>query len=109
MAILDTGAQRDILGVDMARRLGLTSQTMAGDPLIRHRGIGPTEIVAHLHTFNLLRVGPVVQQSPRMTVMDTEAGMGDALLGEEFLRGRRVWMSFRNRQIFVSLNPSNPH
>lgn len=102
MAILDTGAQRNVLGPDMARRLGLNSQGMVADPTLRQHGIGPAEVVAHVHRFEQLRIGPVVQQPAVLTVMDTEAGMGDALIGEEFLFGRRVWLSFRNRQIYVS-------
>jgi hypothetical protein len=37
-----------------------------------------------------------------MVVLPSDFGIGDALLGEQFLQGRRVWLSFRNRQIFVS-------
>ncbi|MDR3532322.1 MAG: retropepsin-like aspartic protease [Rhodopila sp.] len=102
MAILDTGAQRNVLGVDMARRMGLNEPAMAGDPTTRQRGVGPAVTVAHLHRFNLLRIGPVAVESPSLTVLPSDFGVGDALLGEEFLQGRRVWLSFRNRQVFVS-------
>lgn len=102
MAILDTGAQRNVLGVGMARRLNLDQQAMGGDPTIRQHGVGPAEVVARLHPFSLLRVGPLEQRSPVLPVMETEAGIGDALIGEQFLRGRRLWISFRNRRVFVS-------
>jgi predicted aspartyl protease len=102
MAILDTGAQGNVVGVDMARRMGLNEQTMANDPLVRQHGVGPAETIAHLHRFNLLRIGPVAKQSPRITVLQSDFGVGDALVGEEFLQGRRVWLSFRSRQVFVS-------
>jgi predicted aspartyl protease len=102
-AILDTGAQRNVIGLDMARRMGLTEQTMASDPTIRQRGVGPSSTSARLHRFDMLRIGPTQQQAPVMTVMTTDAGFGDALIGEEWLQGRRVWLSFRNRQVFVSL------
>ncbi len=108
LAILDTGAQRDVLGVAMARRLDLNGQAMDDDPLVRQHGVGPMEVITHLHRFKLLRIGPVVQHSPRLAVMETDAGMGDALIGEEFLRGRRVWLSFSNRQVYVSLTPPTP-
>ena len=101
-ALLDTGAQGNVLGVDMARRMGLDDQTMAGDPAVRQRGVGPGEAVSHLHQFKLLRIGPVAEESPRLAVLDSDFGVGDALIGEQFLQGRRVWMSFRNRQVFVS-------
>jgi hypothetical protein len=101
-AFLDTGAQRNVVGIDFARRLGLTEQAMAGDQPVRQRGVGPREVIAHLHRFGLLRVGPVTELGPEITVLPTEAGFGDALIGEEFLQGRRVWISFRNRRVFVT-------
>lgn len=105
VAILDTGAQGDVVGVDMARRMGLDEQTLSRDPPVRQRGVGPDEAISRLHQFKLLRIGPVVQVSPRITVLSSDFGVGDALIGEQFLQGRRVWISFRNRQIFVSSRP----
>jgi predicted aspartyl protease len=102
MAVLDTGAQGNVLGVDMARRMGLTDQTLAQDRAIRQHGVGPGEAISRLHQFRLLRIGPVAVEDPRITVLNSEFGFGDALIGEEFLEGRRVWLSFRNRQVFVS-------
>jgi predicted aspartyl protease len=102
MAILDTGAGRNVIGADMARRMGLNEQTLAADPKVRLRGIGPAEATAYVHRFRQLRVGPTVQTAPLIAIQLSEAGIGDALIGEQFLHGRRVWISFRNRQVFVS-------
>jgi predicted aspartyl protease len=104
MALLDTGAQRNILGVAMARRLGLSERMLASDPAVRNAGTGGV-IMSRRHIFNHLRVGPVVEALPEMAVLQSDYGIGDALLGEQFLRGRRVWLSFRNRRIFVSRRP----
>jgi hypothetical protein len=102
LAILDTGAQANVLGVDMARRMGLNDQTMAGDRTIRQHGVGPGETISHIHQFKLMRIGPVAEISPKLAVLQSDFGVGDALIGETFLQGRRVWLSFRNRQVFVS-------
>jgi predicted aspartyl protease len=102
LAILDTGAGQNLIGLDMARRLGLDAQTMADDATVRHRGVGPAEAVGYLHRFKQLRIGPTTQTAPVLAVHLAEAGIGDALIGEPFLRGRRVWISFRNRRVFVS-------
>lgn len=107
-AILDTGAQGNVLGVDMARRMGLNDQTMAGDPSVRQIGIGPGKTISHLHQFSLLRIGPVGLESPKLAVLQSDVGVGDALIGEPFLQGRRVWLSFRNRQVFVSKRSNAP-
>ena len=85
--------------------MGLTAQTFANDPPIRQRGVGPAEITSRLHRFDALQIGPVVQHPALMTVMDGDAGFGDALIGEQFLAGHRVWISFRSLQVFVSAAP----
>ena len=106
LGILDTGAQGNVVGVDMARRMGLTEQNMARDPIVRQHGVGPGEAISRLHRFQLLRIGPVAEVAPAITVLPSDVGVGDALIGEEFLQGRRVWLSFRNRQVFVSRRPN---
>ena len=69
LAILDTGAQANVIGVDMARRMGLTEQTLAADPAVRQHGVGPDVAISHLHQFKLLRIGPVAEESPAITVL----------------------------------------
>jgi predicted aspartyl protease len=102
LAILDTGAGRTVIGVDMARRLGLNDQTLSADRKIRQTGIGPGDAFAYVHRFKTFRIGPSFESNPLIAVHLAEAGIGDALIGESFLRNRRVWLSFRNRQMFVS-------
>jgi predicted aspartyl protease len=101
MALLDTGAQGNVLGVNMARRMSLTEQVLATDPPVRNTGTGGVTI-SRLHKFQRLQIGPVVEESPLLVVPPSDFGVGDALIGEEFLQGRRVWLSFRSRSIFVS-------
>jgi predicted aspartyl protease len=101
LALLDTGAQGNVLSADMAHRIGLTDQQLAADPPVRNTGTGGV-VISRLHRFNLLRIGPVTEQSPAIVVLPSDFGVGDALIGEEFLQARRVWLSFKNRQVFVS-------
>jgi hypothetical protein len=101
-AVLDTGAQGSVIGVEMARRLGLTEESMATDPIVSHRGGGPGVLQTHRHQFRDLRIGPAVMAMPALSVLPTPAGVGDALVGEDFLQGRRVWLSFPTRRLFVS-------
>jgi hypothetical protein len=101
-AILDTGAQVNLISGTMVQRMGLTQEAFAGDPMVRQHGVGPNEVTARIHRFNVLRIGPVAYQPAYLTVMEGDAGFGDALLGEQFLAGRRVWISFKSRQIYVS-------
>jgi hypothetical protein len=82
--------------------MGLNQETMAGDRPVPQTGTGPGVTMSRLHRFTLLRIGPVAEEHPMITVLPSDFGVGDALIGEEFLQGRRVWLSFRNRQVFVS-------
>ncbi len=101
-AILDTGASATTIGLRMATRLGLNDQTMALDRKVMQRGAGTGTVAARYHWFRELRVGPAVIPGLMLAVLPIDAGVGDALIGEDFLEGRRVWLSFPTRQMFVS-------
>ncbi len=102
MGILDTGAQATTIGLRMGDRLGMTPMALAGDPIVQHHGAGPGTMAARLHRFSLLRIGPAVATSPVLSVLPVDAGVGDALVGEDFINGRRIWMSFANREVFIA-------
>jgi predicted aspartyl protease len=102
MGILDTGAQATTIGLSMANRLGLTQAAMTGDPVVEHHGAGPGSQDARLHRFGLLQIGPAVAHDPILSVLPIDAGVGDALVGEDFIDGRRIWLSFSNREVFIA-------
>ncbi len=101
-ALLDTGAQSTVIGAAMATRMGIAQQPRGGDPVIRIRGVGANTIVARIHSFQEFRIGPAVYRGVRLPILPTDLGGVDALVGQDFLRDRRVWMSFPTRQLFVS-------
>lgn len=105
--LLDTGAQRTTIGSQLARRLGVTDETMANDPVIMQHGAGPEAIASHLHRFSSLAIGPARATNPALTVVSSASGVGDALIGQDFLFGRRVWISFATMQVFVTPLPND--
>ncbi len=108
MGILDTGAQSTTLGNRMAVRLGLTAQDMAGDIIVRHYGAGPGSQESRLHQFQVLKIGPAQATRPLLSVLsDDVPAIGDALVGEDFINGRRIWMSFTSREVFVATTRPN--
>jgi hypothetical protein len=50
----------------------------------------------------LLQIGPAVAHDPILSVLPIDAGVGDALVGEDFIDGRRIWLSFSNREVFIA-------
>jgi predicted aspartyl protease len=107
-AILDTGAQLNAVRTSFARRTGLSPDDMQSDATIRLYGASPGMIRVPLHRFHELRVGPVVVHHPQIEVVPDDSLMADALLGEDFLRGRREWLSFATGHLFVS-GPNPAH
>ncbi|MGD0430106.1 MAG: retroviral-like aspartic protease family protein [Acetobacteraceae bacterium] len=108
MGILDTGAQATTIGLRMAERLGLTPASMSSDPVVQHHGAGPGSQEARLHRFSFLRIGPAVSANPVLSVLPVDAGVGDALVGEDFINGRRIWLSFANREVFIATSRPGP-
>lgn len=102
MAVLDTGAQHTTVGSELAARVGVTEVSMAPDPVILQHGAGPEAVPSHLHRFASLVIGPATISGPQLTVVSSRFGVGDAIVGQDFLQGRRVWMSFATQQVFVT-------
>jgi predicted aspartyl protease len=101
IGVIDTGAQSNVIGPRFAQKLRLTDQAMANDPVIEIHGTGGSA-KSRLHLFKLWQIGPIADVAPRLIVLPSDFGVGDALIGEQFLEGRRVWLSFKNPQIFVT-------
>jgi hypothetical protein len=107
IAVLDTGAQVSSISRNMVERMGVAAAEIASDRTVMAHGASPDQVPVHIHRFRELNVGPAVVLAPVMPVVPTLGGMGDGLIGADFLRGRRVWMSFSTHRIFVTA-PENP-
>ncbi|HVC57788.1 MAG TPA: retroviral-like aspartic protease family protein [Stellaceae bacterium] len=101
-AILDTGAGGSLITRPNALRAGVSAETLEHDPVILGRGAGPQEFAARTHIFAEIRIGPERLRNFAMTVGGTTLGGGDMLLGLDYLRSRRVWLSYATRQMFVA-------
>lgn len=102
LGILDTGAQQTTIGANMAARVGVTAETMAHDPIVTHQGAGPGTQEGRLHQFRTLTIGRTARNLPRLSVLPRDAVLGDGLVGEEFIDGRRIWVSFPSRSVFIA-------
>lgn len=102
MAVLDTGAQATSIGMQLARRLGLSVASLETDRTVMAHGAAPRAVPVHVHQFHELLVGGEARiEDPTLAVVPNDSAIGDALLGGDFLRGRRVWLSFATRRMFV--------
>ncbi len=102
-AQLDTGAGRSTVTAPGMIRLGLTSERIADDQVTMLRGFGPNMVAARLRRFARLRVGPATLDAPLLALVPVRLPpYPDLLLGTDFLAGRRLWISFTTRQVFLA-------
>jgi hypothetical protein len=102
-ALLDTGASSSLVAAPGLFRLGLQAASFAGDPADRVSGLGPHMVTMYRHKFRSLRVGGETTDSPVIWTAPVHlTPIVDMLLGAEWLTGRRIWISFATRQLFVA-------
>jgi predicted aspartyl protease len=102
LAIMDTGAQLSSISERLAERMGVAADALSADRTVMAHGAAPNQVAVRVHQFRELRVGPAVMAAPALPVVPMTSGMGDALVGADFLKGRRVWLSFSTHRIFVT-------
>lgn len=104
-ALLDTGASATLVAAPGMARLSLSQQQLAGDPADTVSGMGPRTLLMHRHRFNTLRVGDETTPEPLLWVAPTRLNpITDMLLGADWLAGKRLWISYATRQVFISGN-----
>jgi hypothetical protein len=104
-ALLDTGAGSTLVAAAGMARLGLTVAALENDPRQDVSGLGPRTVVMHRHRFATLQVGPEVVDRPLFWAAPVQLSpIVDMLLGADWLAGKRVWISFATKQVFVAGN-----
>jgi predicted aspartyl protease len=101
-AILDTGATISLITRPNALRAGVSPATLERDPTLSTGGLGTQQSAVRLHEFASMQIGRQRFESVRLAVGGRVLGGGDMLLGLDFLRGRRVWVSYAARQMFIA-------
>jgi hypothetical protein len=101
-AILDTGADSSLLAAPGMFKLGLDQASVMGDTSSMISGVGKRRIVSHRHDFQSLIVGNDATASPAIWVEPVRLNpIADMLLGGDWLAGKRVWISYTTRQLFI--------
>ena len=103
MATLDTGAQTTGVSLAFALRAGVTPSALAADRFAVARGAAPGAVRVQLQQFRSLQVGPWLAHNPVLPILPLPDGVGDGLVGEDFLLHRRVWLSFAAPQVLVGV------
>jgi predicted aspartyl protease len=99
--LIDTGAQLTALDAESAAAIGVTGRVLARDPVTTLRGAAAETVVSRAHRFALLQIDGLALRD--QTIMVTRLGLQDAdlVLGADFLRWQRVWLSYKSHRIFI--------
>ncbi len=100
-ALIDSGAGRSIVKTDAAIAAGATAAAIATDPVAVSRGVDGGAIAVRAHRFGSLAIGADQVARPVIGVSEFNLRGADMLIGIDYLRSRRVWLSYRSGQIFI--------
>lgn len=103
--ILDSGARSSVMNEAAAARIGVDAPALAGDPGGTGEGIDRNRMTFHRHRFASVQVGAERFRDQSIEVAPLRLPEGDMLLGADFLRARRVWLSYATGQVFVAKRP----
>jgi hypothetical protein len=84
-----------------ALALGVTSAALNRDPVANLRGAGSEVVASRVHRFARLEIGGEALRHPVIAVTNLRLQDADLVLGIDFLRLRRVWLSYRSGRIFL--------
>ena len=101
-ALIDTGAQLTALDSLSATALGVSGQAMARDPVATLRGAAAEVVKSRVHRFTRLEIDGEVVRDPVIVVAGLGLQDADLVIGANFLRWHRVWLSYASHLIFVS-------
>jgi predicted aspartyl protease len=101
-AILDTGAQRTVVRPDFAGRAGVSGDMLNNDPSNTMRGASREQATFRMHRFDTVRIGNELAHNVPLPVVQLPNAQEDALIGGDFLHGRRIWLSAASRQVFFT-------
>jgi predicted aspartyl protease len=100
-ALIDTGAQLTALDATSAAALGVTVTSLARDPVATLRGAAAEIVKSRAHRFAQLDIDGEVLRDPVIVVTNLGLQDADLVLGADFLRSHRVWLSYGSHLIFV--------
>jgi clan AA aspartic protease (TIGR02281 family) len=104
-ALIDTGSNVSSMGVTAAMKTGVDANAMMGDPAMSFAGAKGSMMTAHKHRFDTMAVGASTFHNVRISVQDQDFTGTDMLLGMDFLRWRKIWLSFATNQVFMQFTP----
>ncbi|CAN7540953.1 retroviral-like aspartic protease family protein [Caballeronia sp. LjRoot34] len=101
-AYVDTGTGVSLVTTAAADLAGVDSVALAHDPQSSGTGFGGMRIGTYHHKFSM-SIGTVNYPNAPLTVVNTSFRDAGMLLGMDFMRNRRVWLSYSAGWVFMQI------
>ena len=105
-AQLDSGASTTMITEDDAMRAGVTRDMLAADQSVGLDGVDGYPVQGRRHRFASLEIGNERLNNFRLAVAPSAIDI--TLLGDDFLRYNRVWISYPLQTLFIQPAAGNP-
>ena len=100
--LVDTGSPSLVLSPRAAARAGATPELLELNRTLSGRGVNDRPFAGWMHIFQRMEVAGQVFGDVRTVVLaPSRMQMGDGLLGLEFLKRSRIWISYSTGKFFV--------
>jgi hypothetical protein len=100
-AKVDSGTTASMIGSTAVAAAELATPQLARDPEGRAIGTDERALPTRSHRFNTMQIGPLRYDNPRLVVTDLHLRQSNLLLGQDWLRHNRVWISYANHQVTI--------
>jgi hypothetical protein len=100
-ALIDTGATNSIVTPAAAARIGVLESALASDPVANTMGSTGRVVQIRVHRFDSLRIAGETFNNWPILVGPLPGGT-DMLLGADYLRNHRMWLSYATSRVFVA-------
>jgi len=99
---VDTGAEYSLVSTRAAQEAGVSAAMLARDPPAALAVVGPDQLTARVHRFREIGLGAETYPNPVLPVIAFPTPGMDGLLGMNYLRRNRIWLSYASGQVFVA-------
>ncbi len=102
LVAVDTGAEYSLVSTRAAQEAGVSPAMLARDPPAALAVVGPDQLTARVHRFREITLGAESYPDPVLPVIAFPSAGMDGLLGMNYLRSNRIWLSYASGQVFVA-------
>ncbi len=105
-AVIDTGAEMTAIARTIALRTGRSEAELDAGPAVTITGASDAKVIGRRTQFRAIRIGRLLANAPVLVVVPLPQNVASGILGMDFLRGRRVWVSYASQKVFVGIPPA---